>query len=66
MASKRKVVKLKPCRWVDCEEYYDTECGGAFTLNSGTPADNSMVFCPYCGEKIAVVNERRTTRAKAR
>ena len=28
---------------------WDTQCGNAFLLVEGTPAENDMAFCPYCG-----------------
>lgn len=33
---------------------YATSCGGAFTVMEGTPADNEMYYCPYCGQKLNV------------
>lgn len=44
------------CEWVYDEpyEYYETECGESFAILEGTPEDNKMKFCTYCGRKIKV------------
>ena len=47
----------KKCKWKLNEEYdggefWSTACGGAFTVTEGTPKDNGMKFCPYCGKKL--------------
>jgi hypothetical protein len=43
----------KYCKWVEDEEgYYETKCGHYFVINDGTPSENDMVFCCYCGKKI--------------
>lgn len=43
------------CKWT--QEDYDssvwhTECGDAMSLNEGTPGDNFMRFCCYCGKPL--------------
>ena len=44
---------LSECRWThDVYDVWDTACGKTFILNDGTPKQNGMVFCPYCGEAI--------------
>ena len=42
------------CVWKEMEfgTYWKTECGEAFTFISGSPSDNKMLFCPYCGRII--------------
>jgi len=41
------------CVWAEDENgIYETECGNAFELNDGTPADNGMTYCCYCGKLI--------------
>ena len=42
------------CMWTYDENYdvWETECKNSFQLNAGTPEDNMMKFCPYCGKKI--------------
>lgn len=34
------------------EVAWDTSCHGRFLLNEGTPHENSMVFCCYCGKSL--------------
>jgi hypothetical protein len=43
------------CVWTrdSTYDYYNTGCGQAFTLNDGTPAENDMRFCSYCGGELA-------------
>jgi hypothetical protein len=32
---------------------WESGCGIAWTLmNDGTPADNEMLFCPFCSKRI--------------
>lgn len=39
------------CGWTsDDDGTYHTGCGHAFVLNDGTPTENSMRFCCYCGK----------------
>lgn len=42
------------CEWAE-DEYgtWETSCGNAFEINDGSPADNDMAYCCYCGKKIA-------------
>ena len=46
--------KKGKCKWTYDENYdmWETDCGGAFCLESGTPADNKMKYCSYCGKMI--------------
>lgn len=41
----------KDCAWTydDDSESYDTQCGQLFTIIEGTPDENHMAFCAYCG-----------------
>ena len=36
------------------DDTWDTACGHRFTLIDGTPAQNQMNFCCYCGKPITV------------
>lgn len=37
-----------------------TTCGHYFRIDEGTPADNDMKFCCYCGKPLRTVsNEER-------
>jgi len=44
------------CRWTvhdDFEaDYFETSCGQAFTFLEGTPLENGMRFCCYCGKPL--------------
>ena len=47
----------KTCKWApneayDGDCYWETECGNAYSITEGTPADNKMKFCVYCGGKL--------------
>ena len=49
------VTKREPeiCTWeADSEGNYSTSCGETFTLIDGTPEENRMKYCPYCGKPI--------------
>lgn len=45
------------CNWRYDEQMdaWETECGGAFQIMCGTPAENEMTHCPYCGGLIVEV-----------
>jgi hypothetical protein len=42
------------CLWNQDEEgdMYETSCGKAFVINDGSPAENDMRFCCYCGAAL--------------
>ena len=47
----------KKCIWQqddtgDDSGTYFADCGSNFSLNEGTPTDNRMKFCCYCGGEI--------------
>ena len=44
----------KTCKWTEdsCGQYWETECGQVFTLNAGTPSENGMNYCIFCGKKL--------------
>ena len=45
------------CEWRQVEEYdyYDTSCGQSFTIIEGTPKENLMHYCCYCGKPLKYV-----------
>jgi hypothetical protein len=49
---------LDDCQWKESPDTtaYITECGGWFDVESGTPKENGMKFCPYCGKRIEDAN----------
>jgi len=41
------------CNWVENDDgFWVTGCGHFFVLNDGTPSDNQMHWCPYCGKSL--------------
>lgn len=50
-------MKNKTCEWIPDEggSYWDTECGHGFETIDGTPLENEMVFCCFCGAVIQEV-----------
>ena len=45
------------CCWKETEEgYYETDCKNAFAVTDGTPSENKMFFCCYCGQPIKEVS----------
>ena len=43
----------KTCDWTeDMDGNWETQCGGMFIVEAGSPADNDMKFCCYCGGKL--------------
>ena len=57
---------METCKWERDSTYFTmqvwiTDCENAFTLESGTPVENEMKFCCYCGrplEQIEAEEER--------
>ena len=46
--------KKKPCAWT-CEEmddFWNTSCEKAWCFMEGTPKQNRMKFCPFCGKEL--------------
>lgn len=46
--------RMVSCLWKHDEwhDYYDTQCGNALCLETGTPKANNYNFCPCCGGEI--------------
>lgn len=41
------------CAWVqDSYGTWETSCGNSFEINEGTPHDNEMAYCAFCGLPI--------------
>ena len=48
--------KWKRCRWIFSDDgYWVTDCANAFVVNEGTPTENKMKFCCYCGRNLKEV-----------
>lgn len=45
----------QPCNWWEEDGAWTTGCAGRFVLEAGTPSDNSMSYCCYCGSVIKEV-----------
>lgn len=51
------VAVLEPCEWRSDDEpdmggAWHTACGEIFCITDGSPSDNGMIFCCYCGNGI--------------
>lgn len=43
------------CQWLtDADNNYSTSCGEMFILIEGTPSENGMKYCCYCGKRLEV------------
>lgn len=49
------------CLWVETDEMWETQCGGAFSIIDGTPRENNMAFCCYCGKPLEQMTEAEAT-----
>ena len=45
----------QPCNWWEEDGAWTTGCARRFVLEAGTPSDNSMSYCCYCGSVIKEV-----------
>lgn len=48
---------LLDCPWIQEDDWedpsiYATECGKTFLITEGTPDNNDMKYCCYCGKKL--------------
>ena len=51
----------KVCRWTQgqVDDYWTSACDYAFTLtDEGLPAENDFLYCPKCGGRIEIGEER--------
>ena len=47
------------CQWrEDFDGNYDTDCKQSFCMIDGTPEENGMRFCCYCGKPLTAVKCR--------
>lgn len=54
------------CQWQEDGEAWATQCGEYFQIENGTPGDNRMMFCPYCGRPIDAGNNKETDSWRSR
>ena len=45
----------QPCNWGEEDGAWTTGCAKRFVLEAGTPSENSMSYCCYCGSVIKEV-----------
>ena len=61
MTKNKEISDKNYCRWSPPSnfeiDYWETECDNAFNLIDGTPSENGMKFCPYCGKKLIEIKE---------
>lgn len=50
----------KNCVWIYVPDYdiWKTECGMSFEIGKGTPKENNMNFCAFCGKNLVVKKAR--------
>ncbi len=60
-----RVIEMNTCTWSQDGDYesdtYATACGHYFIVTDGTPFDNKMKFCCFCGlliEQILLDEEK--------
>lgn len=52
-SGKEPAMKSEPCVWTENDSgWWETTCQNSFVLNDGSPAENGMNFCPYCGRQL--------------
>lgn len=49
-------VEKETCSWIQEDDpdicYWKTGCGNSFYFTEGTPTDNNMKYCCYCGKLL--------------
>ena len=45
------------CTWEEKDGVWSTDCHHDFVINEGTPKENQMKFCCYCGKLIEEIPE---------
>ena len=44
------------CEWTQNEDgIWETACGNMFEVMEGTPHENQMNYCPYCGKYLVEI-----------
>lgn len=50
---RNELQESEPCVWTENDSgWWETTCQHAFSLTDGSPAENGMNFCPYCGRQL--------------
>lgn len=59
----RKYAKKAQCTWKQNEDgNWNTTCKNIFILMEGTPEENEMRFCCYCGRVIRLTQPKERSR----
>jgi len=49
-------IEKETCSWIQEDDpdicYWKTGCGNSFYFTEGTPTDNNMKYCCYCGKLL--------------
>ena len=52
-ASYERIEEEQTCIWrQDADGNWQTDCENSFVLIGGTPSENGMRYCPYCGKRL--------------
>ena len=59
----------KNCTWEEdldgnLDSYWNTSCYNIFTLDEGTPEENQMKFCCYCGRPLKQRRYKKTLKTE--
>lgn len=54
MGRRETAAPATACRWVDQDDYWQTDCGELWTLIADGPTENGMNYCPKCGRPLVV------------
>jgi hypothetical protein len=57
------------CEWAQEDESsdaWDTGCGSTFLINDGTPSENGMRYCCFCGKTLIGVPFEQEDNCKER
>lgn len=48
------MTQLSACLWVEDahKDCWDTNCGEKYVIMAGSPKENNMRFCPFCGRTL--------------
>jgi hypothetical protein len=58
---------VKSCTWKEDDDgNWATKCGNLYVTNYGTPRENKMKFCCFCGNKLRQVVTTRFERIRRR
>lgn len=46
------IIDMKQCTWECDDDYWSTSCSQQFYIVAGTPSENDMKYCCYCGGEL--------------